>query len=283
MFEVLFFLPEGHAPADPTALAETLTAAGVALDGDELDRYRPGRWRHAATSAQALVDLGEPPLERDDQHRPRAYAGWRPAPLAIRIPLAGPHWQAVEALALVEAVLAAHPGLRALDSEDVIEAEGIAPGPFPWNRPRAIASWEAQHASRCTGLDLPVLARPHSVRVWRYRRERPAARAAHPDLHWPDALVLRDGATGQARSACLWTAADEAFALPPVELVVLRQGGRGGVIGADEVLAAVGNPTPLAALACPIRPSAALHALFNGSRPLPAAGFSALLDEDWRD
>ena len=222
-------------------------------------------------------------MERDDQHKPRAYANWRPVSLAIRIPLAGPHWHAVEALALVEAILAAHPDLRALDSEDVIEAEGAAPGPFPWSRPRAIASWETQRDSRCEGLSLPTLARPHSVRLWRYRRERPAARTAHSDLHWPDALVLRDSTTGIARSACLWTDPSEAFALPPVELVVVRHGTLSGVIGADEVLAANGNPQVLAALAVPIHPSPAISALHAGSRPLPASRFNAMLDEDWRD
>ena len=280
MFDVLLFRPAGDPPTALADLAATLQRAGVILDGAHGDTYRPGRWRHAATGARALVDLGEPPLERDDQHPPRAYAGWMPDGLAIHLPLAGPHWHAVEACALAEAVLAAHPRLRLLDLEDVISAEGAPPGPFPWQRPRVIASWEAQRSNQVDTLHLPVLARPQSVRIWRYRRERPAARLAHLDLHWPDALVMLDRVTHEPRTVCVWNPADGPLALPPVDLVFVQGGPGGGTIVAAPALraGAATEALPAGAVAIPATAAAALE-----PGPQAPAALHMLLDEDWRD
>jgi hypothetical protein len=280
MFDLQLFRPAGDPPTAPADLAAALVAAGATLDGDSADPYRPGRWRHVATGARALIDLGEPPLERDDQHPPRSYAGWAPDGMALHLPLAGPHWQAVEALALAEAVLAAHPRLRFLDLEDVISAEGAQPGPFPWHRPRVIASWEAQRSAHAEGLQLPALARPFSVRLWRYRRERPAARTAHGDLHWPDALVLLDTRIREVRTACLWNPADGPLALPPVELAVVQRHDGGSAVVLAESLRSRALPTILPAGAVAITE----QALGDQSLcPAQEAGLKALLDEDWRD
>jgi len=280
MFDLLLFRPAGDPSTALADLAATLQQVGVILDGDHDDAYRPGRWRHAATGARAIVDLGEPPLERDDQHPSRAYAGWMPDGLTIHLPLAGPHWHAVEACALAEAVLAAHPRLRLLDLEDVISVEGAPPGPFPWQRPRVIASWEAQRSNQVDTLHLPVLTRPQSVRIWRYRRERPAARLAHPDLHWPDALVMLDGRQHEPRTVCLWNPEDGPLALPPVELVFLqRADGKGGVVLAEDLRAHAGTEA-LPAGGFAINPEVATRVT---PQPVLGSSLKMLLDEDWRD
>jgi hypothetical protein len=227
-----------------------------------------------------VVDLGDPPLERDDQHPPRAYAGWLPDGLAIHLPLAGPHWHAVEACSLAEAVLAAHPRLRLIDLEDVVLAEGAPPGPFPWQRPRVIASWEAQRSNQVDTLHLPVLPRPQSVRLWRYRRERPAARAAHPEVHWPDALVMLEVDRHEPRTVCLWNPADGPLALPPVELVFLqRPAGGSGLVPASALRhGAAAVALPAGASAIPVEAAAGIAV-----QPVREGGLRMLLDEDWRD
>lgn len=272
-FDLLFFRPSGDPPFPLDDLAAALRALpGVELDGRDGDAYRPGRWLHAASGAIATLDLGDPPLEQDDLHPPRAYDGWTPVPLIWHLPLAGPHWQAVETFTAIETLLTTLPGLRALDPEDIHEEEGGAMGPFAWSRPRLIASWELQRRDRCERLAVPAMARGDSLRLWRYRRERAAAAAVRPDLIWPEALVLHDRIAKTARSACLRPATD-AWALPPVELVV-EPGAHGArVLDAAAFAGAVELPA-LARLAMP--PTA----------PVPAAGqerFLALEDGDWRD
>jgi hypothetical protein len=273
-FTLLFYRPA----ADPPIHPDDLAAALAALPGVELaesgDGYRPGRWRHAATGASAAIDLGEPPLERDDLHPPRAYEGWTPLALAWHLPLAGPHWLAVEAFIAVEDLLARLPGVRALDPEDVHEREDGSTGPGAWSRPRLIASWELQRRDRCQDLAEPAMARGASLRLWRYRRELAQARAERPDLHWGEALVLLDRDREAARSACLWPDRPGDWALPPVELVVVRR--PDGALVVESAGLPDGDPLP--ALARHIAGATAPPA---GGRP--AQRFQALLDHDWRD
>ena len=58
------------------------------------------------------------------------------------------------------------------------------------------------------------MERGDSLRLWRWRREREAA--------WPAAAVLRDRATAQAHSLCVWEDPADACCLPPVGLVLVR-------------------------------------------------------------
>lgn len=251
---------------------------GLELDGAPGDRYRGGRWSDAATGASLALDRGEPPLEEDRLHPPRAYQGWSPSGLVLHLPLAGPHWHCVEALAVAEAVLAACPSWRALDEEDAVEQEGGEAGPFPWNRPRVIASWERQRDAWAEGRPgLARMSRPLSIRLWRWRRERAEGQRRHPDAVWPEGLVLLDRATGDALPALVWADPGRDLALPPFPLLV--------------------HPGPAPALLA----AGALHALTEtdlglaGARRLPAGSidrcgtpllperFGALADHDWRD
>jgi hypothetical protein len=273
-FTLLFYQPAADPPLHPDDLADDLAVLPGVDFAARVEGYRPGRWRHPATGATATIDLGEPPLERDEMHPPRRYEGWAPVALTWQLPLAGPHWHAVEAFAALEDLLARLPGLRALDPEDVHEREGAEAGPFPWSRPRLIASWELQRRDRCLNLAEPVMARGSSLRLWRYRRELVQARAARPELHWGEALVLLDCDRGTARPACLWPEHAGAWALPPVDLVVVAHGGQPRVIESGALT--VGSALP--ALAAEVAAGTPVPA---GARP--AERFKALLDHDWHD
>lgn len=209
-----FFHPADAPAGDPAAAV--LASGGVLAGGTG---YRAGSWRDPATGARAVIDLGPSPLEDDPQHPPRAYAGWLPLELALQVPLVGPHWLAVEAHALIERVLAALPGARALDVEDV--AAGPDAEPTPWSRLRALASWERQHAAQIASrTDLGRMSRSDSLRLWRWRRERDAGAAAHPSLHWPAPAVARTR-DGTAHLVALWPDPQRPCALPATGLVLV--------------------------------------------------------------
>lgn len=217
-----FYLPDGHISPDADEIAQILLGIPhVALDPGE--DYRPGAWREPATGARAVLDVGEAPIEEDVQHPPRQYAGWVQLPLAVQLPLLGPHWQAVEGFQFIESILAALPGAaRPLDCEDIQEHKDAEPGPFAWSRPRALASWERLHAVQVESLvRLARMPRGESLRLWRWRRERAASAAAHPDLAWPEARVLRDRATGIATPCAVWSAPGKPIALPAAGLVLV--------------------------------------------------------------
>jgi hypothetical protein len=207
------YLREGDEMPEEEALADILLGLGCRLQGGA--GYHPGTWSDAATGARAVLDLGNPPIEEDVQHPPRAYAGWTPLRLAIQLPLVCPHWQAVEGFQLVERLLAAIPGAFALDCEDIQETKDAEAGPFAWSRPRALASWERQHTAQIeTRTDLARMGRGDSLRLWRWRREREAA--------WPAATVLRDRSTAEAHAVCVWSDPATSCVLPTIGLVLVR-------------------------------------------------------------
>jgi hypothetical protein len=207
------YVREGDDAPELETLAAILLDLGCQLQGDEV--YHAGSWRDAASGARAVIDLGLPPIETDTMHPPRAYAGWRPLQLAVQIPLVCPHWLAVEGFQLVERLLAALPGIHALDCEDIQEHKEAEAGPFAWSRPRALASWERQHLVQIeTRTDLACMDRGDSLRLWRWRRERAAA--------WPEARVLRDRATAEAHAVCVWTDPTTPCVLPAIGLVLVR-------------------------------------------------------------
>ncbi len=205
------FMPEGSEIPEPPTLAGILAGLGCRLQGS--DAYRPGTWSDPATGARAVIDLGQPPLEEDAQHPPRAYLGWTSLQLAIQLPLVCPHWLAVEGFQFIERLRAALPEAYALDIEDIQESKDAEPGPFPWSRPRALASWERLHAAQIDSrTDLARMNRGDSLRLWRWRREREAS--------WPVATVLRDRATAEAHAVCVWADPTIPCALPSIGLVL---------------------------------------------------------------
>lgn len=279
----LFYEPE-HQPPTPFGDIEDALHdfAGVAFAAPKGAAYRPGEWHDPATGASCRFDVGHADLEQDESEKVVTYAGWRALPVTVHIPLAGPHWFAVEALRVVERLLHALPDVRALDTEDTRVEPDAEAGPFPWSRLRALASWEVLHHAQYAERDLPRLNRAASLALWRYRRERAIGRQRRPDLTWPEAHVLLDG--DRAVSAALWADPDHALALPPVELVVVQRADGTGAIPADEVRTAASGGLPLEwAQAVALSPEPRLHDLHARARLLPATRFKALLDGDWSD
>lgn len=217
-----FYIREGHDAPTLDEIATLLIAAGARLEGG--DGYLPGTWRDPATGARAIIDLGEAPIEVDVQHPPRSYNGWIPLQLVVQLPLVCPHWLAVEGFQLIERLLAGlPPEVRALDCEDTQEHKDAESGPFAWNRPRALASWERQHAVQIeTRTDLARMGRGDSLRLWRWRRERATGAATHSDLPWPAATVLRDRATATAHAVVVWADPAQPCVLPGNGLVLLQ-------------------------------------------------------------
>jgi len=283
MLTILFYESDQIPATTIDELAEILeTIPGLTFEARPGAPYRPARWRDAATGARALWDLGQPTLKaHEDQpgadDKIRTYSGWRQVPLVLQVPLAGPHWHAVMALAQVDRVLKAAVQLMPLEREDDRRDAESDAGPYAWDRPRVIANWDTLRAVQVADLSLPHLDRRVSVALWRYRVERAAGRKAHPDYHWPEALTLLDQATNQVRTACLWSASDEAFALPPVDVVVIR----GGVVPADELRLLAGATVHGGAQL--ITNSPAVINFYTGAKLLPAERFTALGDEDWAD
>jgi hypothetical protein len=275
MHRFQFYLPEGHIAPDAADLADLVLAVpGVTLEGG--DDYRPGAWREVATGARAVLDVGEPPIESDHMHPPRQYLGWSALPLVVQLPLVGPHWQAVEGFQFIEAILARlAKATRVLDCEDIQETPEAEPGPFAWSRPRVLASWERQHAVQVeTRTDLARMHRGDSLRLWRWRRERAAASAAHPTLLWPEARVLRDRAALTAFPTAVWSDPGRSAALPGAGLVLaMLPGGprlvRRGDLPPGEALPAAG--------------ASRVEAPARWPDGLPAERFAACLDEDWVD
>jgi hypothetical protein len=260
------------------------TTPHLDLRGKPGEAYRPGEWRDPNTGAYCLVDLGESPVEPDTTHPSNTYLGWIEVPLSVHIPLAAPHWYCVEALHVVESLTTKLPHLRALDSEDTAKDENSEPGPYDWNRLRVLANWERLHlAQSASRKDLFRLERHASLTLWRYRRERARGLEQHPQLTWPEALVLLDVDAGTARSAALWQDAGHALAAPPVELLVIPRAEAPGVIPSDELLTA-GAGKPLAiAQAVEIQPSDRVKNLFEKAKLMPKSRFKALNEGDWSD
>ena len=269
-----FYVPEGYDVPTLGEMAEALLAVpGVKLEAG--DGYHPGTWRCEDTGAKAVIDLGDPPLEEDYQHPPRQYLNWTQLSLAIQVPLVGPHWQAVEGFQTIEAVLAGLPeAVRALDCEDAQETPEAEAGPFAWKRPRVLASWERLHVVQVeTRTDLARMPRGDSLRLWRWRRERSDGIAAHANLLWPEARVLRDRATAEAAAVCVWTDTTKPIALPAAGLVLLA------------------GPEPLLVRRADLPAGSELtHAGATRVEPLrqrptglPIDRFSACADEDWVD
>lgn len=284
MQNFLFYEAEDQAPTPFGDLEDALEALpGAAFAAPKGAAYRPGEWHDPATGANCRFDLGLADLEHDELEKPVHYAGWRPLPLSVQVPLAGPHWFAVEALRVVEHLLHRLPETRALDTEDTRAEPDAESGPFAWSKLRALASWEHLHHAQSAGRgDLPRLNRAVSLALWRYRRERLSGRQRRPDLIWPEAHVLRDG--DRAVSAALWADASQALALPPVELVVVQRADGTGVLPADELRTAAGGGLPLdVASAIALQPGPRLADLHARAKLLPATRFKALLDGDWSD
>jgi hypothetical protein len=280
MLNLLFYQPAEQPPVTLEHLAEVL-AYRPGLSLEEGTHYRAGRWRDPATGATCEIDLGHAPLEEDHLHPPKSYNGWRDTGLAVHLPLAGPHWLCVEVLQWVEGLLQRLGDVRALDTEDTRQEHGDGPG--TWNRPRVLGSWERLHQAQAEGrTDLWRMARLPSVCLWRYRREREGARQAHADLRWPEALVLLDRQDQCARSAVVWPGPGNAFALPPVELVVITDGTRAGAFPAERLSALGGEPLSLGQ-AQRVRPTPATDALFATTDLMPPDRFRALGDHDWTD
>lgn len=283
MLTILFYESDQIPATRTEELAEALEMIpGLIFEARSGAAYRPARWRDAITGARALWDLGQPTLKAaEDQpgadDKVRTYSGWRQVPLTLQVPYSGPHWHAVTALAQVDRLLKAAPHLTPLDTEDDRRDADSDAGPYPWDRPRVIANWDSLRSVQIAGVAVPHLDRRASVALWRYRVERATGRLAHPDYHWPEALTLLDHSTTQVRTACLWSASDEAFALPPVELVVLR----GGVVPADELRLLAGATVHGGARL--IGQSHASLTFYNGAKLLAAERFTALGDEDWAD
>jgi hypothetical protein len=282
----LLFYESAHADGPSTTLEDIdiqlMAIAGVELGATAHAPYRTGRWRDPATGSTCTIDLGTPPLEEDPIHPPRAYDGWREVGLTVGIPLAGPHWLCAEALQFVEHLLSRLPQLRALDSED--SERGVTIGPGTWSRPRVLASWERQHTVQNMGrTDIWRMNRLSSVCLWRYRRERAAGSREHAQLLWPEAFALLDLEGNAVRSAAFWRDPHLPLALPPVEVLIISQGLRSGVLSAAD-LASVASPTPLAlGSAAEIRPGPAVSAVYSNAPLLPNGRFRALGDLDWSD
>ena len=104
-----------------------------------MNMIEPQPWLNVPTNnfkSNEIWLLGQPPLELDVQHPPRAYAGWIPLHLVVQVPLVCPHWHAVEGYQFLERLLVAVPDAYALDVEDIQESKDAEAGPFTWSRPR---------------------------------------------------------------------------------------------------------------------------------------------------
>jgi hypothetical protein len=286
MQQFLFLQPDGHAAPGLEALAARLRSIpGMALEETACTGFRLGRWRDAATGASCTVDLGDPGIEEDALHPPRRYAGWSTLPLSVHIPLAGPHWFCVEALRVVEAVLASDPGWRAIDDENVAIDELNAAVPAPWDRLGALASWERLRETQdLTRLPVPRMHRGASISCWRYCRERARGAALHPAYRWPERIQALQVGALEACSACLWVEPGEPLALPPVQLVVLP--GADPRVVSSEALAAALQSHGLIGTAG----TAGARLVAGGAAGVvaelagtPASDFRPLDNESWRD
>lgn len=279
-----------------TDLSQALAGiSGLEFDAPETADYRPWRYHDGATGARCVGDFGSSPLTADPIHPDRDYPGWQAAGLVIQIPLAGPHWLPEAVLAMVDQINNAVPGLHWLDTEDsrrdesehVYQGDGDlgrdAEGPGPLNVPRVLASWQTQRSVHAAGRDEPHMGRERSRRLFHYRQQLITARAAHPELRWPGAMVLAEDQ--QAHPTCLWLDCEQDLALPPVDLVVIRRGPSDtGVLPADELrTAAQTDETLLDGLVTPIVMTDAVQRLFAEATLWPSDRFSALDDVEWAD
>jgi hypothetical protein len=283
MSTLLVYESDDGAPTHRDDLSHALETLGTVFDASADVAYRPGHWQDPHTGARVIVDLGDAPIENDEMHPPTSYIGWRPVALTLHIPLSTPHWQAVEAFAWVQRLLTQLPHLTPLDVEDTRVDEDADPGPFAFDRLRALASWERQHATQTDGRsDLPRMARVTSLALWRYRRERQAGQLEHAACVWPEALVVSEART--AHSVAVWADVSKPLALPPVTYLVLPRAEGPGLIPIDEVLTAAGGGTALSkGMARRIDPIPAITSLYQHARLLPATRYAACIDGDWSD
>jgi hypothetical protein len=187
----------------------------------------------------------------------------------------------VETLQWVESLLLQFPNLKALDTEDTKHENGEGPG--QWHRPRVLASWEKLHqVQNQNRTDLYRMGRLASVCLWRYRRERARARQAHPELFWPDALVVLDQVDHCARSAVLLPDPMVPMALPPVELVVTSSNRSALVLPADTLSAVGGEALPIGQ-SQRLLPNETVTQAIAKAAALPVSRFRALGDYDWTD
>jgi hypothetical protein len=255
-------------PPDPAAIADALAAVGVQWSGHDADPYRQGVWSDPRTRARCVLDLGEPAVERDTMHPPTRYEGWTAVGLELHIPLAGPHWHAVECYRVAEAAAAV--GITLLDGEDVHAEPDAPPGPFPFTRARALLSWERLREAQADGLRLPRLGRPASIVLWRWRREAPAGAAG---------LAVVEDARRPGTALLAAVVADPAAPalIPPVDVVLLMDPSGPRAVPGEHLEHLRGEPGPAGALR---------YADLTTLRPAgdPATGrFRLLGDEDWRD
>lgn len=280
---ILFYEPDDQ----PTTVFEDLVQAVADIPGSELagrseDVYRPFRWRDPATGVSCDGDLGPLPVEADELHPARAYPGWRAIDLQLRIPTAVPHWWCIEAARMIERLLKLLPGVAMLDSEDTGDPDDPAGGPGPIDRQRLLASWEQLHLAQVERRsDCPRMARRSSIAVWRYRRERAAGISEQSDLRWPEALVLcRDGV---AHSATIWPAVEDAWAMPPVELLVLPDDQPPRLVPAEALRQRITADDLGYGGACRVPAIEDCSELLDQIPGLSLADYQAAADGEWQD
>jgi len=281
MLTLLCFAPEGVG-LDQAAIGRRLAEdPAVTLEGEPGDRYRPGAWRDPFLGTRAEIDWGDPPLGGGDEATlaERRYPDWQTVPLRFQVPLTGAHWRVLAFLRWLEGFLAEVPGLAVLDTEDV-QAEGEV-GPGPLDRERVLASWKRLRDNFDAGRhDLVRLDPERSRALWRYLEERRDASDADPARVWPTVVVIATD-DGAARLGCLWRDPSQPLALPPVDLVVVTRDDEPGLIPADEVCTAAGDPPRSPGGTRMLDPSPALEHLHRGAHLVDPAGWRLCGDGDW--
>ncbi|TVR11271.1 MAG: hypothetical protein EA401_11270 [Planctomycetota bacterium] len=286
----LYHRSDGPSPSSQY-LHQVLRQHGAQLQESDTF-YHSGFWRDEATRAYVDIDSGPLPLRsitpasthHDDANaQPKDYPGWTPREVSFHIPLNGPHWLVVEIARWLEAVLQDLPDCGILINEDTgLEGEpGYGPGPV--ERLRLLRCWEFCHMEQCASLATPLMARSSSLALWRYRRELPHGQNHYPHLHWPQALVLSRNT--QAHAVAVWQDPTLAWALPPVEYIVVQRAHETGLIPSDEILTAAADQAQAlsAGAAHAIAPCASIKKLFSQASLMPPQPFVHCHDHDWSD
>lgn len=273
----------GATAPDQTRFEAAFAAeAGCALGELQDGGYRAWRWRDPVTGASAEGDLGPLPLVDDELSQPTVYDDYQALDAAVHLPLGVPHWHCVEGLQMLERVLGRLPELAILNTEDTSQPDRDEPGPGPLRRDAVLACWERLHASQLAELTgRPRMNRLASVALWRYRRERALGAERHPELVWPGALAMQW--QRQAVSVAIQPDTDQAWALPPVEVLVIADPVTPVAVPTAELLPTCAHD-PLTVAGAVRMPQALRPAeLPTGLEPLPAAELGALGDDDWTD
>ncbi len=283
MYELLFYEPSNNESLSHERLRSVCDSIpGMHFEHDPSAEYQPGRWYDSETCASASVDIGLPELDESGLFDEKPYEGWQRVSLRVQIPSTGPHWYVVEVLRMIEELLFQLPECGILDTEDIgPDGEGTEPGPL--DRMRHLANWEQLFLAHQEERDVICLMdRPSSLALWRYRKQRKEGVEKHPDLLWPDALVLLDD--DRARSCIFWEDPDQITVVPPVDLLIVRRGDTTGLLPVDELLTAastVKNLTCGGAVA--IHPDEATRQLHAQAKLLPTERYQALSDLEWAD